>query len=232
MRTETYKRGQVEWALWRSMTAMTIGTPKNPPQVFLTRIKRLIELDRADPRPGREGESAQPFAFFNDAPSGQGADVEYSAFNAVCLGLGLDMLDSGFKQSEIVFLLRHIRPQLQNAYEKVLKSPPHERGRIRPKDRPDAPTFVDRGTELADCRIFAVIRQVKLEETIHLSRTLPEDTPIIVEPTFCRGIEALRDELHRMDASRRKVFVLEIAHLASLVTRFLEKSPETKRGRK
>ena len=41
----TYKRGQVEWALWRAFT-MARSPDDGPPPIFKTRIKRLLDLDR------------------------------------------------------------------------------------------------------------------------------------------------------------------------------------------
>jgi hypothetical protein len=41
----TYKRSQVEWALWGLFAQQPAADPNDIPPVFRTRIKRLIELD-------------------------------------------------------------------------------------------------------------------------------------------------------------------------------------------
>ena len=40
-----YKRGQIEWALWRSFRPLG-SRDDGPPPIFKTRIKRLLDLDR------------------------------------------------------------------------------------------------------------------------------------------------------------------------------------------
>ncbi len=102
---DSYKRGQVEWALWRFFLQ---GRQVGPEQqkVFLTRIKRLLELDRGEDLGAKTETPHARFAFADVAPEGKGTDVDFRPFNAFCLALALDLLDTGFKQSEIVFLLR------------------------------------------------------------------------------------------------------------------------------
>ena len=45
MSNVTYRRGQVEWALWRAFT-LARSSGEGPPPIFRTRIKRLLDLDR------------------------------------------------------------------------------------------------------------------------------------------------------------------------------------------
>ena len=45
MSNVTYRRGQVEWALWRAFT-LARSPGEGPPPIFKTRIKRLLDLDR------------------------------------------------------------------------------------------------------------------------------------------------------------------------------------------
>ena len=228
----TYKRGQVEWALWRSFNFLRSG-PEEPPQVFLTRIKRLLELDR-------EGESYEEsevphslYAFFDESPEGQGRDASYTPFNAFCLALGLDMLDAGFKQSEIVFLLRHIREELEEQFADILKCPPEPRQRIFAKHRPDCPSYEENGRQFADCRVFAVINKLEIKEIFPgLKGRLQGSQPLFLQPVFCRGIKGLQEELHKMNYNYRKALILELAHTAALVTEFLDEAPLVKRGRK
>src|SRR3990167_10252586 len=93
---DSYRRGQVEWALWRWAT--TPDRLRDAPPAFLARIKRLLEIDREVGQTGNK--EPEDTAFYSELPKGTGSDVGYSAFNAFCLALGLDLLDAGFKQGE------------------------------------------------------------------------------------------------------------------------------------
>jgi len=223
--TETYKRGQVEWSLWRFFTFPRAAGEK-PPKAFLTRIKRLLEIDRAD----REDEEA--FAFIEDAPQGQGVDVVFTAFDAFCLALALDLLDAGFKQSEVVFLMRHIRNDLKREYAWIISDPPPARQRRFAKHAPDRPSYEEGGRRWADYRVFVVIQKVEMKEVFPvLAESRHADRPTIFEPIFCRGIEALQAEFNSKAGSFRKAMVLEMANAAALVASFLDAAPITKRGR-
>lgn len=223
--SETFKRSQVEWALWRFASFLRNAGEK-PPKVFLTRIKRLLEIDRAD-----RGEGER-FAFIGAAPQGQGVDVEFTAFDACCLALALDLLDAGFKQSEVVFLMRHIREELEPEFAWIMRDPPPTRQRRFAKDAPDKPSYAEGARRWADYRVFIVVQKVEMTEVFPaLAKRTAAKVPIFLEPVFCRGIEALQVELHRMGHGYRKAMVLEIAHAAALVTSFLENAPITKRGR-
>ena len=92
---ECYKRGQVEWALWRFFLQ---GRQVGPEQqkVFLTRIKRLLELDRGEDLGAKTETPHARFAFADAAPEGKGTDADFRPFNAFCLALALDLLDTGF----------------------------------------------------------------------------------------------------------------------------------------
>ena len=229
---DSYKRGQVEWALWQFfLQGRQAGS--RPPKVFLTRIKRLLELDRGEDLGAKTETPHARFVFADAAPEGKGTDVGFRPFNAFCLALALDLLDTGFKQSEIVFLLRHIRDDLETWFERILRSPPTERKRIRPQDRPEAPTLLDAGgREYADCRVFVVINKIEIKEIFQLlGGSKLASGPLIMEPVYCRGIEALRNELDRMGPDKRKAMIIEIAHVAAGISGILPDAPVMKRGR-
>ena len=223
--TETYKRGQVEWSLWRFFTFPRAAGDK-PPKAFLTRIKRLLEIDWVDREEGKK------FAFIEDVPQGQGVDAVFTAFDAFCLALALDLLDAGFKQSEVVFLMQHIRQDLREEYDWIMLNPPLARQSVAAKPATDRPSYEESGRLRADYRVFAVIQKVEMTEVFPvLAEPQYSGKPIILEPVFCHGIEALQTELNRMAVSFRKAMVLEIANAAALVTSLLKDAPLTKRGR-
>lgn len=237
MRMEaTYKRGQVEWALWKYFTFLKDQT-QTIPKVFRTRIKRLLELDRDLQSSRKCSTRDMSYAFINESPDGQGTDVSYTPFNTICLALGLELLDVGFKQSEIVLLLQHIRGQIEKPYSKILKNPPKVRSRILATVRPDSPAFEDKGNRFADCRVFVVINKVEIREVFVPFLNKPPKTgdPIWHQPVFCYGINELHEELHQMNDRKnmyRKALVVEMAHMVILVKEFLEKAEPIKRGRK
>ena len=81
---DSYKRGQVEWALWRFfLQGRQAGA--SPPKVFLTRIKRLLELDRGEDLGATTETPHARFAFADAAPegnSGQGCHFIASGHQA------------------------------------------------------------------------------------------------------------------------------------------------------
>ncbi len=221
---ETFKRNQVEWALWSSFVHRP-PNPGEPPQVFRTRIKRLLDLDRATPIPPRSN-SLQRHAFSEGHSEGHGRDVSFSVFDAVCLAIGLDLLDTGFKQSEVVFLLQHLRLQLGEQYERMQLYPPAPRKYIAAEDLPGCPTYEMNGLTLADPRIFMTLNKVELREIY----TNPPN-PMILQPRFYYGIEQLTKELDRLNYSERKVLVMEIAEISVLLESDLRQAPLVRRGR-
>jgi hypothetical protein len=235
---ETFKRGQVEGAIWRFFT-LTRLPPRDPPKVFLTRIKRLLETDRHDKVPaGQDFDPPAALAFSSAESEGKGVDAVFTSFDAFCLALALDLVDLGFKPSEIVFLLRYQRPDLKQHFEIILREPPPPmRQRQLAKDRPKLPTYRSDGKDWADGRVFWVIQKVELKEIYSQApgRRKKGDMPIFLNPTFCHGIEKLAKELGEMNHERlgyRKALVLEIAYLAAGLTALLPTAPLTKRGRK
>ncbi len=222
----TFKRGQVEWALWRFFT-LGKRTSDKPPQKFRTRIKRLLELDRAGTG------SADAYAFLDSDPEGQGVDAEYTPLNAFCLCLAMDMLDAGYKQAEVVFLLQHIRRQLAPQFRRIQASPPAIRQKVAAADRPGCPAYEERGVRWADCRVFMVLEKIELTEVLPVASTGKRiRDPAFLQPTFCRGVAALGRELHHMNFQYRKALVMEVASPAAAIDELLREAPEIKRGRK
>lgn len=111
----TYRRGQVDWALW---TIKSRPKSSPAPAEFRTRIRRLLEIDRAEPASKR---SVPAYAFSDTAPGGKGEEAAFHPIDALMLWLGLDLLEMGFKQQEVVRLLRVARPVILKRYGRSLK---------------------------------------------------------------------------------------------------------------
>ena len=86
----TYKRGQVEWALWRAFT-LARSPGDGPPPIFKTRIKRLLDLDRDLDAAAFGASPPCDFAFVAPAEGGSGVEAQYTAFDVFCLALALDL---------------------------------------------------------------------------------------------------------------------------------------------
>src|ERR1700682_2370235 len=119
---QTFRRGQVEWALWRYLT-LDRPASTEPPLVFHTRIKKLLDIDRTWSR-SSDKVGAATAAFRGTSLAGSGTDVVYTAFDAFCLAVALDLLSAGFKQQEVTLLMSRLRFTLREPFEEALKDPP------------------------------------------------------------------------------------------------------------
>jgi hypothetical protein len=204
---QTYRRGQIEQALWRwYQESQSRATPSKP---FLTRIKRLLELDRAQ---APKQSNAYDFAFLDHKPKGQGVDMDYSPFNVFCLALALDMLDAGFKQSEIVQAIKRSRKLLEQSYQALSKHNSSIDKRLPSDKYPDFPYFEEGGKQWVDFRRFFILNSVDPDSI--LTKPARSNHP---PPVICEGIYALMDELHAMDGAPRHAYVTELASIASRI---------------
>jgi hypothetical protein len=112
------KRNQVEEAI---ALVFEPGSAE-PSSEMRTRLKRLLETDRAL---GRNKRSAEPkranFAFYgNDAP-GRGIENWFSEYEAFALLTGLRLMRHGWPQGRVVALLRRVRADLEKHHDRILK---------------------------------------------------------------------------------------------------------------
>lgn len=218
MSEKTYGRGQVEWALWCSFSRARFNT-SDVPRVFRTRIKRLLDIDRDLNLTGAEVPPETDYAFAAP-PSAAGGEAEYRAVDAFCLAIALDLLDSGFKQSEIVFLMRYLRPELERRFPALLELPS-----LINRQRYRAEAYPDR-------RLFVILQKIELTEIMPASMRGAPTGPVILEPVFCKGVEALGTKLNEtMPDHRRAVTILELAATAQAVQTWLAEAPVIRRGR-
>ena len=226
-----YGRGQVEWALWRSFTRAGLKGGDAPP-VFLARIKRLLDIDRELDLSDVEVPPEADYAFVARPSSGSG-EAEYTAADAFCLAIALDLLDAGFKQSEVVFLMRYLRPELERRFRTLLKRPSLiDRQHHRAEDYPGVPSYEERGRRYADGRVFVLVQKLELTEIRPGLAGKKHVGPIFSAPVYCEGVEALGRKLHdTMPLHRRTVTILELAATAQTVQMWLDKAPLIRRGR-
>ena len=232
MSNETFRRGQVEWALWRAANFSRALVSKERPTIFATRIKRLLDADReldAD-----EVEAEAPFAFVASG-EGRGIEAAFAPIDVFCLAVALDLLDVGFKQGEIVVVMRHLRPQLERWFPRLLRRPSlGDRQSRRASDHPELPVIKRDGRhDVADARVFVILNRVEMTEVFSLPKTKGKsNVPAFLEPEICEGVAGLARVLNKlMPHHRRTVIVIEIAAAAQIVTTFLEQAPRLVRGR-
>lgn len=254
----TYKRGQVEWALWRAFT-LARSPGDGPPPIFKTRIKRLLDLDREFDVAAFGTVPSCAFAFVMPAEGGSGVEARYTPFDVFCLALALDLLDVGFKQGEIVYLMRHLRETLDDWFPDLVKRPSLiDRQRHLAKLHPNLPTMERGGgrAPLADARVFLLLNRIELTEVFPQppndaeaasrdcdnrqgkaqrkgkARALAPGPAMFLEPEVCEGVAALSRRLDTlMPLHRRTVITLEITAIAQAIALFLEQAPIFPRGR-
>lgn len=105
-----FRRREIERAFWGLKTKKRRPPPM--PAEFATRLRRLLEIDRGVDLPEAE---AADYAFSEDAPGGKGHEAVFSRFDMLMLWLGLELVEMGFKQQEVVEQLRFARPLLKRA---------------------------------------------------------------------------------------------------------------------
>lgn len=226
-----YGRGQVEWALWRSFTPFK-PVSKEIPKVFLTRIKRLLEIDRKTNLDDAEERPGVDYAFAAPASEDTG-EIAYTHLDAFCLAIALDLLDIGFKQSEVVFLMYYLRPDLEDLLPTLLNGPSlTDRQRHRAQDNPGYPSYEYRGMDEADGRVFVIIKKMEIKEVSQGLRNWNSKIPLFLEPVYCHGIHELADTFRDLTPyKRRALTVVELASMAQSVAINLEAAPEIRRGR-
>ena len=118
-----YKRNQVEEAISRTLGEKSVL----PSQELRTRLKRLLDTDRALTSNARDtGLEVTNYAFYSSDSPGKGAEVSFSDYEAFALQTGLRVLGHGWPQSFAVNAIRHVRSQLESEHSRILKQDPRK----------------------------------------------------------------------------------------------------------
>ena len=118
-----YKRNQIELAI---SNLLEPGL-RRPSSGLRTRIKRLLETDRALGRRSRSSDVEKAnFAFFRDEAPGSGFEVWFSKYEAFALALGLQLMQHSWTQRFVVSVLRRVRPSLEKEHERILNLDPRK----------------------------------------------------------------------------------------------------------
>jgi hypothetical protein len=112
-----YKRNQVEDAIG---IVMGIGSDTEASE-FRTRVKRLLDADRAF---GRDKRSADPersnYAFYSEESPGKGSEIGFSEYEAFAVMIALRMLTHNWPQGFAVSTLRRVRTELEQHHRLIL----------------------------------------------------------------------------------------------------------------
>jgi hypothetical protein len=116
-----YKRNQVEEAISRVLEPRS----REPTAALRTRLKRLLETDRALGLVPRSADPEQAnFAFYSSEAPGSGVEVWFSDYEAFALLNGLRLMGHGWPQSFAVSVMRRVRRELEKEHAHILNQDP------------------------------------------------------------------------------------------------------------
>jgi len=115
-----YKRNQIQDAI----ASLDHGGERTDAEL-LTRMKRLLEADRAMGRSPRSRDPEQSnFAFYSEEPPGTGVEVWFTDYEAFALFTALRVLEHGFPQGTAMRILRRVRAELEGQHARILRQDP------------------------------------------------------------------------------------------------------------
>jgi len=114
-----YKRNQVEEAI----SHLLEPTSPHPTQTLRTKVKRLLEADRALQAAGDA--NGGKFAFFSAEPPGRGVEIWFSSYEALALLTGLRLMAHGWPQGQVVSVMRSVRSVLEEEHRRILRHDPN-----------------------------------------------------------------------------------------------------------
>jgi hypothetical protein len=118
---EKYKRNQLEEAISRLFEEKS----PDPRSGLRTRIKRLLDLDRSQPRNSRSNRpELANYAFYSSGSPGKGTEVSFSNYEAFAVMIGLQMLNHNWPQKFAVDTLRRFRHELEAQHKRILSLGP------------------------------------------------------------------------------------------------------------
>ena len=119
-----FKRNQVVEAIAPRVRARATQGSHQAQFRARSRVKRLLEIDRARGRNRRSRDPAGAhFAFYSADVPGRGHENRFTAFECFALLTGLRLMAHGWPQSTVVRLLRRLRPELEKHHARILRQP-------------------------------------------------------------------------------------------------------------
>jgi len=116
-----FKRNQVEQAI----SGLLESGLREPSPNLKTRIKRLLETDRAlSSNPRSNDPEKVNYAFFRENAPGSGVEVWYSGYESFALLLGLQLMSHNWPQRFATSVLRRVRVPLEKEHRRILQLDP------------------------------------------------------------------------------------------------------------
>jgi len=204
-----FKRNQVEEAI-----AIVLEGATEPSDELRTRIKRLLDTDRAL---GRNKRSADPevasYAFYSVEAPGRGSENWFSDYEAFALLTGLRLMRHGWPQGFAVAALRRVKSDLALHHGRILQQDPavlFDQKLISQQAKPGDLVFTN-----ADPVFLAILPSDRDD------RSYPNRAVV------CRGQTQLVPLFREQDAWT----AFELVNSAHALSDALEKTAPRKRGR-
>jgi hypothetical protein len=116
-----YKRNQIEEAIAPVVT----GSQSKPSAEMRTRLKRLLDADRALKHlAGSTDPEKANYAFYSADAPGKGSEVLFSEYEAFALMTAYRILRHNWPQGFAVSVMRRIRPELEKEYRRFINQEP------------------------------------------------------------------------------------------------------------
>ncbi len=228
-----FKRNQVNEVLVKAIRSSHSGLPDD---IILTRIKRLLDLDRKSrPRPG--GITPSVFAFHDGEAAGSGRDVTFSAYSVFALFIALRLMSCRLPQGGAVVSLRKFRAALEREHRRMTEVDiasllDIDETVIASANAVGKEALIAKGNVVEDAEkmVFFCIH-ADLEAVGTLTRTLAgEDGPR--PDNICRGREELERRIALDAYAQSPTLTIELMNPFIQLNHLLSKTEPARRGRR
>jgi hypothetical protein len=209
-----YKRNQVEEAISRLLESKA----PQPTQGLRTRVKRLLEADRALQASADANGGA--FAFFSAEPPGRGVEIWFSSYEAFALLTGLRLMAHDWPQGQAVSVMRNVRSALEAEHSRILLQDPKwlfDEAAIRKNARPG-----DHAFDNQDPVLLTIVSGAS-------DRSGQQGAPPMCK--ICRGPAAAYAFFQKVGGMSGALTMFELATSAHRFARELAKTEPRSRGR-
>lgn len=201
------------------------------PSFFVTRIKRLLEVDLKWARANPKLLPSYGLAFYDQLPLGTGHEVQYSPFRVFTLAVALELVRFGAKQGEAVDFIARIQGDLKRVFDttdRALKTS----GRTNVTQQASEVASTSVREKLDALKIYLVLRCVEVTPrgAEHLGGSVA-----VGERLYDRRLLEGQEELEGYLATELRdglfsLFVVELAELAVRIVELIQVTPVRIRG--
>jgi len=162
------------------------------------------------------------WAFYDEPGQGTGSEELFSTVHVYLMGMAIELLNIGLKQSEVIFFLKHMRPTLEEVFKSI-----HSRNSQAPFS--GAP---NNGSAIHSTAWMLVRREETQEQyPLLLKKIGNKKQPLFMVPLFFNGFDEVSEHFARASNSHRHVILIEIADLALTLPIYLNETSVARRGR-